>query len=116
MRFDYGETFTRLRAAAVLDPYSGEPVGEDWGNPEEEPIAGAYFSSQASSDGDGEVRRQTETGQVLVIPDPDADVRRGDRIRRGSRVWRVVGFPEADVNPWTGWQPTLLVELEHHEG
>lgn len=114
--FEHGEQFVRLRAGVVTDPYSGDPIGEDWKNPDEEPIDGAYFSSQSSTDSDGEVRRQTATGKQLIIPDPDADVRRGDRIRQGTRTWTVEGFPEADKNPFTGWQPTLVVDVENYTG
>ena len=116
MRFDYGEEFVRQRAGKILDPYSDEEIGEDWGNPDEETLDGAYFSSQSSTDSDGEARRQTSTGKQLIIPDPDADVRRGDRIRQGSRIWAVVGFPENDVNPFTGWRPTLVIDVEDHVG
>lgn len=116
MTFDYGEELVRQRAGQILDPYSGEPIDEDWAHPDELPLDGAYFSSQSSSDGSDEVRRQTATGMQLIIPDPDADVQRGDRIRQGSRVWSIVGFPEADTNPWTGWQPTLVVDLEDYKG
>lgn len=114
--FEFGETFVRLRAGTITDPYSGEPIGEDWAHPDEEPLDGAYFSSQGSTDSDGEVRRQTATGKQLIIPDPDADVQRGDRIRQGTRVWSIVGFPEADKNPFTGWQPTLVVDVEDFKG
>ena len=40
----------------------------------------------------------------------------GDRIRQGSRVWEVVEFPENDRNPFSGWQPTLVVALKEANG
>ena len=114
--FAFGEAFVRQRAGIIEDPYSGEPIGEDWASPDEEALDGAYFSSQGSTDSDGDVRRQTTTGKQLIVPDPDADVRRGDRIRQGTRVWSIVGFPENDTNPFTGWQPTLVVDVEDFTG
>lgn len=114
--FEHGEEFVRLRAVLVRDPYSGKEIGADWSRPDEADLVGAYFSSQGSTDGDDPVRRQTSTRLQLIIPDPGADVRRGDRIRRGDRTWSVVGFPEADTNPWTGWRPSLVVDLEDYQG
>jgi hypothetical protein len=31
-------------------------------------------------------------------------------------VWSIVGFPENDKNPFTGWQPTLVVDVEDFKG
>lgn len=114
--FEHGETYVRLRAGTVTDPYSGETIGEDWSNPSESPLDGAYFASQSSTDQDDPVRALTSTVKQLIIPNPRADVARGDRIRNGARTWKVVGFPEADKNPFTGWQPTLVVDLEDFVG
>lgn len=114
-QFEHTRTFARQRARQVADPYDPESTTEDWGTPDEIPLDG-HFASQSSSEQTGEVREQVSTSKQLVIDDPAADVQRGDRIKLGNRTWTVVGFSEDDVNPFTGWQPTLVVNLEEWRG
>jgi hypothetical protein len=115
--FEHGETFQRLRAGEVVDPYNpDEPTREDWSNPSVLILPNAYLASQASSVGGDAVREPLTTTDQLIIPDPLADVVVGDRIRRGARSWSVTGFPAADKNPFNGWRPTLVVNLEEATG
>ena len=114
--FEHGQTFERLRAGEIIDPYSGKVVGEDWGNPSILALSGAYLASQASTLGRDAVREPLTTTDQLILTDPLADVKVGDRIRQGGRSWSVSGFPAADINPFTGWQPTLVVNLEEPTG
>lgn len=62
---------------------------------------------------------QTTSTAVLTVTDPNADIRLGDRIRpepADGRMWEVSGFPNRDVNAFTGWQPTLEVQLTEWKG
>lgn len=113
--FEYVTEFTRQRAALTPDPYNPDRMVEDWSIPSEITVSG-YFSSQSSSENPGEVREQASTLKQLIIDDPDADVKRGDRIKQGDRIWTVEGFPEQDINPWTGWQPTLVANVREVVG
>lgn len=113
--FEHTTEFVRQRAKLIVDPYDPDSAVEDWGSPDEITLTG-YFASSSSTEQTDEVREQVVTAKQLVIDDPAADVRRGDRIKLGERVWSVEGFPEDDMNPFTGWRPTLVARLEEWRG
>lgn len=114
-KFEHTTTFVRQRAGLTVDPYDPDSAVEDWNNPVEITLEG-YFASQNSTEQTDEVREQVSTTKQLVIDDPSADVKRGDRIKLDDRVWTVTGFPEDDQNPFTGWRPTLVVSLAEWRG
>lgn len=111
------ETFTRLRAQQKPDRYNPDSTVDDWSQePDELPLSGAWSSGGSSTSAD-EVREHTSTTKQLVIFDPDADARMGDRIRAADgSVFTVTGRPERDQNPLTGWRPTLVLNLEEGTG
>lgn len=110
------EPFTRLRAQQVPDPYNPERTVEDWAEPVELPLRGSWDSA-GSSYGSDPVREQLTTSKRIAIFTPSADVREGDRIRAADGVvFTVTGRPSRDINPWTGWQPTVVLDVEHWEG
>ena len=114
--FAYTTTFVRQRAVIVSDPYDPDSEGvPDWATPDEIEVYG-YLASRSSVEQPGAVREQVVTAKQLVLDDPGVDVERGDRIKQGSHVWTVTGFPATDVNPFTGWQPTLVCNLEEVVG
>lgn len=115
-KFSFTDGFVRLRAGIKIDPYSGEEAGVDWNNPTQLPID-AYIDSQSSVEQTDAVRQQVITQKRLVMTDPNCDVRKGDRVKSGAgEVFKVTGEPSRDRNPFTGWQPTLVVEIEKDEG
>lgn len=116
MQFDYGQRVTRERAKPVIDPYSGKPIGEDWSDPDVLELVDAFVSSSTSSANNSEVREQVTTAKSLYLDDPDADVRKGDRIRTPGHLYVIEVLPEADVNPFTGWQPVREVPLVERDG
>lgn len=110
--------YTRLRATRKPDPYNPKRTVEDWTNPDRLTVRGFMASSSSRRTPDGS-REETASAAVLTIPDPTADIQIGDRIERqpyDGRRWEVTGFPSNDVNPWTGWQPTLEIQLEEWKG
>lgn len=110
------DTFDRLRAGQKPDRYNPDANVDDWSVPSRVELRGAW-SSTGSSIGADAVREQTSTTKQLVIFDPDADVREGDRIRTpDGAVFSVTGRPESDRNPFTGWRPTLVINLEEVTG
>lgn len=115
MEFAAGVTVVRLRATPVLDPYSQRLVGADWTTPDTLTIAGAFVGSSSSSPVDGELRREVVTTKSLYC-DPSVDVRVGDRIVSGQHTYTVTSVPEADVNPFTGWQPVQEIPVEEVTG
>lgn len=113
--FDAPQTFTRQRATQIADPYNPDATVKDWSNPAEISVDG-FLSSTSSLEQGSEVRAEVVSDAQLVITDPAADVKRGDRIVQGDRMWVVAGFPANDLNPFTGWNPTLVVSLEEVVG
>lgn len=108
----FAEKLVRLRAKAKPDPYNPDRAIEDWSGVDEAEIEG-FITTSASADLDDAARAETDTSAVLTVPDPTADVRRGDRVRDASgRVWSVEGVPTSETNPFTGWRPTLQCDLE----
>lgn len=110
------EPFTRQRAVQIPDRYNPDATVDDWTDPSEILLRGSWDST-GSSVGSDPVREQTTTSKRLVIFDPDADVRNGDRIvDAAGHVYTVTGRPSRDQNPFTGWRPTLVVDLEEGTG
>lgn len=116
MRFTHGQKIVRERAVQVPDPYNPDSTEMDWGDPDVLEIPGAYIYVGGSSTEAGAARESTASDAQLVIDDPGADVQRGDRIRQGNRLWVVDGFQDAPINPFDGWQPILVCNLEEDVG
>lgn len=106
----YLDGFTRQRATRIPDPYNPDAAVDDWMNPDELALEG-YFEPNSSTEQLDPVRNQAVTVYLLVVWDPHADVRRGDRIVQDDKTWTVQGFPSAPKNPFTGWQPYLYVRV-----
>lgn len=118
MNFPHGRTVYRLRAKDITDPYSQKTVAGDWSDPDVYPIRGAFIAQTSTSLLGNATRTQALESKSLYC-DPDADVRKGDRIRdgeEGAPVYTVDGIPAADTNPFTGWTPTREVPLTRGVG
>lgn len=103
----------RLRATQKPDPYNPERTNDDWDDPERIEFPGFIASSTSTETGDA-AREETVSTAVLTCA-PGTDVRKGDRIEpvpADGRLWRVTGFPSQDASPFTGWAPTIEVDLE----
>lgn len=110
--------FMRLRASRKPDPYNPAQTTDDWTKPLILEVSGALASSTSTRTPDV-LDVQTTSTAMLTIADPNADIRLGDRIRPepdDGRMWEVSGFPSRDVNAFTGWQPTLEVQLTEWRG
>lgn len=129
MEFPFGEQVVRERRQLVIDPYDpGAPVPGSWGDPLTYlELDGAFIASSSSTAPLDATRSQILTEKSLYLTDPDADVRAGDRVRRGGSkggdgIWRggevlyVNVRPAADTNPFTGWQPVVEIPLDMTEG
>jgi hypothetical protein len=118
MGFSHAGKFLRLRAAEISSEYNPERKSRDWDYPDMLEINGALSSSSSRRTPDA-LREQTTSNAILTLDDPDADVKLGDRIRpdpADGRCWEVTGFPSNDANPFTGWQPTLEINLTEYKG
>ena len=116
MIFDHATPFVRLRAGRKEDPYTPGHYTDDWDKPDELDLEG-FISHEASNETQDLNRRELSEAATLTIADPTADVKLGDRIREPSgRLWEVQAIPANDVNPFTGWRPTLVVRLTRWQG
>jgi len=111
MDFAAGVAVIRQRARMKIDPYSKRPMPTDWNDPDTATINGAFVASASSVGITTELRQQVQTTKSLYC-DPAADVRIGDRIVSGTHTYTVTAVPEADTNPFTGWQPVQEIPLE----
>ena len=110
--------FRRLRANRKTDPNNGRFTLPDWNDPQILEFEGAFASSSSTMSADT-LREQTESTATLTVPDPSADIRLHDRITAvpdDGTVWEVTGVPSHDVNAFTGWQPTLEIQLTNWKG
>lgn len=111
-------SFIRLRATRSANPYNPSATAKDWSKPEELAFSGALAASSSTRTPDG-LDTATTSRAVLTVFDPSTDIRVGDRIRRDpddGTLWQVAGVPAHDLNPFTGWQPTLEIQLEEVKG
>lgn len=113
--FPYGETVTRIRPAAKLDPYSGEVIDLDWTNALELDIDGVGFDPGSSSEAQ-DARRDATTTAPTLYAQPGSDIAAGDRVRVRGLVYEVDGRPADWRSPFTGWNPGLVVTLRLMEG
>lgn len=109
--FEHGETVVRQRRKTIADPYSGKQTLGDWTNPDEHTLEGAFVASSSTSSTREATRTQLLEEKSLYVTDPGADVLAGDRIKAGGVVYEIDGIPNADVNPFTGWQPVKEIPL-----
>ncbi|WP_312672838.1 hypothetical protein [Microbacterium sp.] len=130
MEFPFGEQVVRERRIPVVDPYDpGTQVPGSWEGPLDYlPLEHAFVASSSSSAPATVTRAQILTDKSLYLSEPSADVQPGDRIRRGGTfdedagtwsggvVLYVNARPEADTNPFTGWQPVVEIPLDMTEG
>lgn len=119
MSFPHGRSVWRLRARPIMDPYSEEVTGEDWSDPDELEIRGAFIAQSSTSAVSSATRSQALEAKSLFC-DGDIDVRKGDRVRDGAEgapVYTIDGIPPAaDTNPFTGWTPEREIPLTRGVG
>lgn len=113
---DFGRPLKRLRAPLVEDPYNPARTVPDWDGEVDELAFNGFISTSSSVMSPDGAREQVATDATLTVADPTVDIRRGDRIEDGARVYTVDVVPSVDANPFTGWQPTLEVGLQEVEG
>lgn len=117
--FTYGETVVRLRAPLVPDPYTGENTRVDWDDEDNPPaeldIPGCLFDPGGSTE-PSEVGRESVVTKPTVYAPFGADVLAGDRVVVRGRVWQINGDPAEWRNPFTGWEPGLVLNLMAVDG
>lgn len=115
MDFAYGETVTILRATTVTDPYSSEPADEDWSAPAEEDVERCGVAASGSVEPLVNARNPVDSDFDVFMP-TGTDVRSTDRLVIRGLTCEVAGRPFDWTNPFTGWQPGLVVQAKIREG
>jgi uncharacterized protein (DUF1501 family) len=115
MTYPYGETVTRLRGIPVSDPYSEEVTGLDWTNPIEQAFDGCAVWDTGSVEPVVAGGDPVLSDFTAALP-AGADVTPQDRIRIRGLVCEVVGRPFDWTNPFTGWNPGVIVNAKIKEG
>ena len=112
MTFAFGQAVRRHRQKRIVDPYDpSETTPGGWKDPDSITIEGGFIGSSSSAAVASATRTQIISGKSLYC-DPSYDVLPGDRIESGPRMYDVDAVPEADVNPFTGWQPVQEIPLK----
>src|SRR5690606_15395460 len=86
MEFPHGETVTRERRQLIPDPYNPERTTRGSWDDELDmiPLESCFVDFGSSSSVNDATRSPVSTTMALFCPDPDVDVKVGDRVRRGD--------------------------------
>jgi len=114
--FPHGETVSVITAGTTVDPYSSTSTAEDWNTPVSVvPVAGVGVEPRPSGEPVQDARNAVTSGYSLYMPVGTAVTARNRVIVRGG-TYAVLGEPAVWVNPFTGWEPGLVVQCERIEG
>lgn len=123
MGFAFGQTVYRDRRARVDNPYNPSKSTEgDWDPTLTITLTGAFIAASSSNRASDATRVELLTDKSLYLTDTAADVQVRDRIRTADMDFAddagyiVSARPDADINPFTGWQPAVEIPLELVEG
>lgn len=111
--FPYGETVTVLAPVTSTDVYNNET--DDWSVPVETTVEGVGVEPRPSSESHQDGRNATVSGFTLYCP-AGTVVTAKNRVRVRGDVYAVDGDPAVWVNPFTGWEPGVVVQTKRMEG
>jgi head-tail adaptor len=115
MSLPHGETVTRLRAAAILDPYSGEATDLDWSDPDELAITGVGVEPVGVSETTQDGSEQLTIDARLYVP-YQADILPIDRLVVRDEQFTVEGARLDWRNPYSGDTPGSVLEIRRVAG
>lgn len=112
--FPYGETVQVITAGTTTDPYSGEPT-DDWDTATSVDVTGVAVEPRPSGEPLQDARNQVTSGFTLYMPAGTA-ITAQNRVTVRGETYDVLGEPAEWRNPFTGWEPGLVVQVERSEG
>lgn len=115
MPHPHGETVTRIRAAVVTDPYSGEATGLDWNDTTSLEIPRCAVDDSKTRETFDTNRNATVT-DFVVWPDSQYDITSADRLVVRGLTCQIVGRPSTPTNPFTGATPGMEIFANVWEG
>lgn len=78
---------TRLRAAPVIDPYSGEVTGLEWSDPDRLPIEGCSVQPGPAQRQD--LDRRSSVTILFTVWAPTSDVTEQDRVEYAGETYAI---------------------------
>jgi head-tail adaptor len=115
MRHLFGETVTRVRAAAILDPYSQEETGLDWDDTAELAIPRCAVDPSKTRE-TFDTNRNAVVTDFAVWTDDVYDITAADRLVIRGLKCQIVGRPAIWTNPFNGETPGMEIFANVWEG
>lgn len=112
--FAHGESVTVLTAGTVTDPYSGD-ASLSWDNPTELNVSGVGVEPRPSDEPVQNARHAVVSGFTLYFPTGTVIGPQNRVVVRGG-TYDVLGEAADWRNPFTGWTPGLVVQVERTAG
>ena len=109
--FAHGETVIVITEAHDADPYSGDAgtTGSTFDVP------GCGVEPRPSGEGTQDARNSTTSGYTLYMP-AGVEIGPQNRVYVRGGTFDVLGEPAVWVNPYTGWEPGVVVQCERTAG
>ena len=111
--FGFGETVEVLSSSSTTDAYNN--TVEDWTTPTETPVEDVGVEPRPSTEDNRDARNAVTSGFTLYMP-AGSVVTAKNRIRVRGDDYAVDGEPAEWRNPFTGWEPGLVVQTKRMEG
>lgn len=111
--FGYGETVQVLSPVTSTDRYNN--TVEDWTTPTSVDIEGVGVEPRPSAEDNRDGRNAVVSGFTLYLPAGSA-VTAKNRMRVRGDDYAVDGDPAQWRNPFTGWEPGVVVQTKRIEG
>lgn len=111
--FGFGETVQVLSSSSTTDAYNN--TVEDWTTPTETPVEDVGVEPRPSTEDNRDARNAVTSGFTLYMP-AGSVVTAKNRIRVRGDDYAVDGEPAEWRNPFTGWEPGLVVQTKRMEG
>jgi hypothetical protein len=112
----HGETVTRLRAAAVVAPYSQTAEDLDWTHVDELAVDDCVLYPAGASAEQVDVGRDQAVQTLTLLAPAGTDLTPLDRVRARGATYDVDGWPFEYRSPLTGWRPGVQVNLVRRAG
>jgi hypothetical protein len=112
--FPHGETVQILTAGTTTDPYSGLPVA-NWTTTTAVTVTNVGVEPRPSSEPVQDARNSVTSGYTLYLP-TGTTITPANRVTVRGGTYDVLGEPAAWLNPFTGWAPGIIVQLQKTEG
>lgn len=113
--FTSGETITRIRGIAVLDPYSNEETGLSWESAPETPIPNVGVEPRPSTEPVQDARNAVTSGYTLYMK-TGVDLTPADKVRIRGTVYDIDGEVADWRSPYSGSRPGLVVQTKKVDG